>query len=126
MSLKLQHSFFEKAVYSKLREAIGLDQTVLGLTGAAPIAKELLGTWLGFGVEISEAFGMTESHAVLAFTPPEETAATLSTAGFTPGTSVRSPTRATSRSSAARRRSSSPRPARTCPRTTSSCPGSSR
>jgi long-subunit acyl-CoA synthetase (AMP-forming) len=50
---------------------------VLGLTGAAPIAKELLGTWLGFGVEISEAFGMTESHAVLAFTPPEETAATL-------------------------------------------------
>ena len=71
-SLKLQHRFFEKAVYSKLREAIGLDQTVLGLTGAAPITKELLGTWLGFGIEISEAFGLTESHAVLAFTPPGE------------------------------------------------------
>ena len=69
-ALRVQHGFFEKSVYSKLREAIGLDQTVLGLTGAAPITKELLGTWLGFGVEISEAFGMTESHAVLAFTPP--------------------------------------------------------
>src|SRR5690606_10441366 len=64
--------FFEKAVYGKLREAIGLDKTVLGLTGAAPISKELLGTWLGFGVEIAEAFGLTESHAVLAFTPPGE------------------------------------------------------
>jgi long-chain acyl-CoA synthetase len=67
LGMKLQHRFFEKAVYSKLREAIGLDQTVLGLTGAAPITKELLGTWLGFGIEISEAFGLTESHAVLAF-----------------------------------------------------------
>lgn len=70
--LRLQHGFFEKAVYGKLREAIGLDKTVLGLTGAAPISKELLGTWLGFGVEIAEAFGLTESHAVLAFTPPGE------------------------------------------------------
>ena len=69
---KVQHGFFEKAVYGKLREAIGLDKTVLGLTGAAPISKELLGTWLGFGVEIAEAFGLTESHAVLAFTPPGE------------------------------------------------------
>ncbi len=69
-ALRVQHGFFERSVYSKLREAVGLDQTVLGLTGAAPITKELLGTWLGFGVEISEAFGMTESHAVLAFTPP--------------------------------------------------------
>ena len=72
LSYRLQHSFLEKAVYSKLREAIGLDRTVIGLTGAAPITKELLGTWLGFGIEICEAFGMTESHAVLAFTPPGE------------------------------------------------------
>ena len=69
-SITVQHAFFERTVYSKLREALGLDRTVLGLTGAAPITKELLGTWLGFGIEISEAFGLTESHAVLAFTPP--------------------------------------------------------
>ena len=70
--LRLQHGFFERAVYSKLRYAIGLDRTVVGLTGAAPITKDLLATWLGFGVEVAEAFGMTESHAVLAFTPPGE------------------------------------------------------
>ena len=70
--LRLQHGLFERLVYSKLRHAIGLDRTVVGLTGAAPITKELLATWLGLGVEIAEAFGMTESHAVLAFTPPGE------------------------------------------------------
>ena len=70
--VNVQHAVFEKIIYSKLREAIGLDRTVLGLTGAAPITKDLLGTWLGFGIEIAEAFGMTESHAVLAFTPPGE------------------------------------------------------
>ncbi len=68
--LKLQHGLFEKIIYAKLRQAIGLDQTVLGLTGAAPITKDLLATWIGFGVMISEAFGMTETHAIIAFTPP--------------------------------------------------------
>jgi long-chain acyl-CoA synthetase len=68
--LTLQHACFERIVYSKLREAVGLDRTVLGLTGAAPIAKDLLATWIGFGVMISEAFGMTETHAIIAFTPP--------------------------------------------------------
>ena len=68
--LALQHSLFERLVYSKLREAVGLDKTVLGLTGAAPISKDLLATWIGFGIMISEAFGMTETHAIIAFTPP--------------------------------------------------------
>src|SRR3954468_450882 len=71
-SLRLQHRLFERLVYSKLRHAVGLDRTVLRLTGAAPTTKDLLATWLGFGVMISEAFGMTESHAILAFTPPGE------------------------------------------------------
>ena len=70
--LGIQHAIFEKIIYGKLREAIGLDQTVLGLTGAAPISKDLLATWLGFGVVISEAFGMTETHAIIAYTPPGE------------------------------------------------------
>ncbi len=70
--IRIQHAIFEKIIYSKLRAAIGLDETVLGLTGAAPITKELLGTWIGFGIMISEAFGMTESHAVMTFVPPGE------------------------------------------------------
>ena len=45
---------------------------MLGLTGAAPITKDLLATWLGFGIVISEAFGMTETHAIIAYTPPGE------------------------------------------------------
>ncbi len=68
--LGLQHRLFERLVYAKLRTAIGLDRTVLGVTGAAPITKDLLGTWIGFGVMISEAYGMTESHAVLTYVPP--------------------------------------------------------
>ncbi len=70
--LSLQHGFFERVVYAALREAVGLDQTVIGLTGAAPISKDLLATWIGFGVMISEAFGMTETHAIIAYTPPGE------------------------------------------------------
>lgn len=70
--LRLQHRLFERLVYARLRQAVGLDRTVLGLTGAAPISQDLLATWLGFGVMISEAFGLTESHAILAFTPPGE------------------------------------------------------
>jgi long-chain acyl-CoA synthetase len=70
--LSLQHGLFEKIIYGKLREAVGLDQTVLGLTGAAPITKDLLATWMGFGLVISEAFGMTETHAIIAYTPPGE------------------------------------------------------
>ena len=47
----LQHGLFEQTVYGKLAGGDRARPDRLGLTGAAPITKDLLATWLGFGVD---------------------------------------------------------------------------
>ena len=64
LKLKLQHRLFEKLVYSKIREKIGLDQCELALSGAAPIARDILVFFAGIGLPIHEVYGMTETTAV--------------------------------------------------------------
>ena len=63
------HFLFERLVYRKLREAIGLDRCMMGFSAAAPIAPELLYIFAGLGVPISEVYGMTESSALITVTP---------------------------------------------------------
>jgi long-chain acyl-CoA synthetase len=63
------HALFERIVYPKLREAMGLDQCLMGFSGAAPISRELLHTFTGFGIPISEVYGMTESSTLITLTP---------------------------------------------------------
>lgn len=57
-------------VKSKVQKSLGLDQVTLPVTGAAPVTKELLEWFARLGIEIQEAYGMTEnlaySHAQLA------------------------------------------------------------
>ena len=64
LPLQLQGRAFEKLVYSKVREALGLDQAVVALTGAAPMPDDLLAFYKGLGVEILNVYGMTETMAV--------------------------------------------------------------
>ncbi|MGI9015991.1 MAG: AMP-dependent synthetase/ligase [Euzebya sp.] len=62
--LQGQAMLFEKLVYSKIREALGLDATLVALTGAAPMPDDLLRFFKGLGVDIINVYGMTETTAV--------------------------------------------------------------
>jgi len=64
LKLRLQHRLFDKLVYAKIRERIGLDQCELALSGAAPIAKDILVFFAGIGLPIHEVYGMSETTAV--------------------------------------------------------------
>ena len=60
-ALALQHSVFEKIIYPKMRQAMGLDRCALALSGAAPIDAGLLCMLNGIGIPVIEGYGMTES-----------------------------------------------------------------
>ena len=64
LKLKLQHRLFDKLVYSKIRQRIGLDDCSLALSGAAPIARDILVFFAGIGLPIVEVYGMSETTAV--------------------------------------------------------------
>ncbi|HWH31853.1 MAG TPA: long-chain fatty acid--CoA ligase [Egibacteraceae bacterium] len=64
LKLRLQHRLFDKLVYSKIREKIGLDACELALSGAAPIARDILVFFAGIGLPIHEVYGMSETTAV--------------------------------------------------------------
>lgn len=53
-----------KLVISKVKEALGLDQLVVAVTGAAPIAISTQEFFAGLGICIYEAYGMTETSGV--------------------------------------------------------------
>ncbi|MET7283369.1 AMP-dependent synthetase/ligase [Kribbella sp. NPDC005582] len=63
--LRLQHAILERLVYWQIRRALGLDHLMVAVSGAAPIAPEVLVLFRGLGVTIVEAYGMTETSAVL-------------------------------------------------------------
>lgn len=51
-------------VKSKIRKKLGLDQSLINLSGAAPIPPELLRWFDRLGIVIREVYGMTENSAV--------------------------------------------------------------
>ncbi len=55
---------------SRMRAALGLQNCRYGFSGAAPIPRELLDWFAGIGIEILEAYGMTENFAYSHFTLP--------------------------------------------------------
>ena len=63
LGLKLRHGLFDALVYKKLREALGLTEVEVGLTGAAAIRPDLLYFFQGIGVPIFEGYGLTETSA---------------------------------------------------------------
>ncbi|MCA9651462.1 MAG: AMP-binding protein [Myxococcales bacterium] len=50
----------EKLVFSKVRDALGLDQCRIAVTSAAPISKSTLEFFLSLGIPIMEVYGMSE------------------------------------------------------------------
>jgi long-chain acyl-CoA synthetase len=55
--------------FGPLRAVVGLDQVRFAVTGAAPIAKELLEWFNAVGVPLSEIYGMSESTGPITWAP---------------------------------------------------------
>eukprot|EP00413_Alexandrium_margalefii_P011835 CAMPEP_0204532328 /NCGR_PEP_ID=MMETSP0661-20131031/11664_1 /ASSEMBLY_ACC=CAM_ASM_000606 /TAXON_ID=109239 /ORGANISM="Alexandrium margalefi, Strain AMGDE01CS-322" /LENGTH=543 /DNA_ID=CAMNT_0051538559 /DNA_START=3 /DNA_END=1631 /DNA_ORIENTATION=- len=64
------HSVADKLILSKAREALGLDQCRVFLTGAAPIAVETLEYFGALGMQIMNCYGMSESSGITTMTTP--------------------------------------------------------
>lgn len=58
--LRLAHAVAELAVLRPLRRRLGLDRVRFAVSGAAPIAPEILEFYHGIGVRIREVYGQTE------------------------------------------------------------------
>jgi long-chain acyl-CoA synthetase len=70
LGLRFQHALFDRLVFSKIREGLGMDELRVALSGAAPISADLLYFFKAIGIEILEVYGMTESTAVITANQP--------------------------------------------------------
>ncbi|MYW62683.1 AMP-binding protein [Streptomyces sp. SID8379] len=71
-SLRMQHSLFDKLVYSKVREAMG-GRVRHAMSGGSGMDRRLGLFFAGAGVAIYEGYGLTESTAAATANPPEQT-----------------------------------------------------
>ena len=69
-STRLRYALGYPFLYRALRERLGLRRCRVAVTGAAPIAPEVLEWFFGLGVVIYEIYGMTENAAVATMNRP--------------------------------------------------------
>jgi long-chain acyl-CoA synthetase len=58
-------NFLDQVAFQNVRALIGLDQTEIAITGAAPIPAEILAWFRAIGVPLTEGYGLSETMAVL-------------------------------------------------------------
>jgi long-chain acyl-CoA synthetase len=68
-----QFTVFEKLVYSKVKEGLGLSEARMCASGAAPISREILEFFAGFGLPIYEVYGQSEDCGPTTFNVPGRT-----------------------------------------------------
>ncbi|MDQ3945938.1 MAG: AMP-binding protein, partial [Actinomycetota bacterium] len=68
-----QYKAFQKLVYQKVKAALGLDQTRLCASGAAPVAEEVLEFFAGLDLPIYEVYGQSEGSGPTTFNAPGHT-----------------------------------------------------
>jgi long-chain acyl-CoA synthetase len=61
LTLEVQARAAERLVLSKVKQAVGLDRVRVAVTGAAPIATEILEFFASLGLVVAEGYGMTEN-----------------------------------------------------------------
>ncbi|WP_370415803.1 long-chain fatty acid--CoA ligase [Streptomyces fradiae] len=71
-TLRMQHQFFEKTVYGKVRDALG-GRVRHAMSGGSGMDRRLGLFFEGAGVTIYEGYGLTESSAAATANPPERT-----------------------------------------------------
>ena len=65
-----QYKLFDKLVYSKVKGGLGLGECRVAVSGAAPIAPEVLEFFAGFGLPIYEVYGQSEDSGPTTFNVP--------------------------------------------------------
>lgn len=70
--LRVQHQFFDKVVYKKVREAMG-GRIRHAMSGGSGMERRLGLFFEGAGVTVYEGYGLTESTAAATANPPERT-----------------------------------------------------
>jgi long-chain acyl-CoA synthetase len=63
LDILLRIPFINTLVRNKIKKAMGLDKSRLLISGASPIALNLLQWYAAIGIEINEGYGMTENLA---------------------------------------------------------------
>jgi long-chain acyl-CoA synthetase len=71
LSLRLANHAAYRLVFRNIRRMLGLDRCRLALTGAAPIAPELIRWYLALGIDMREVYGQTENCGVATLMPAE-------------------------------------------------------
>lgn len=69
LTLLLSIPIVRNIIQKKIQKGLGLDQTILAVTGAAPISAELMIWFQKIGLFIQEAYGMTENMGLNAVMP---------------------------------------------------------
>lgn len=63
--LNLKYKFYDKLIFSKLREALGCDQCIGFGSAGAPLLPEIHDFFWGMGLQIRKGYGLTETSPVL-------------------------------------------------------------
>jgi long-chain acyl-CoA synthetase len=69
---KVQHTIFDKLVYSKLRDVFG-GKVNYAISGGAALGERLGHFFMGAGIHVLEGYGLTETTAVATFNRPKAT-----------------------------------------------------
>ena len=68
--LRARHTFYDRLVYAKLREAFG-GRLEYAISGGAPLGERLAHFFRGVGVVVFEGFGLTECSAAATVNTPD-------------------------------------------------------
>ena len=66
-----RYAWMQTLVLSNLRSFLGLQNIKTAMTGAAPVPPDLLRWYMAVGIDLLEAFGMTETCGFCTSMPPE-------------------------------------------------------
>ncbi len=68
-TLALQYAVARKLVLSKIKPQIGLDRLAFFTSGSAPLHRDIMLTFAGMDIPITEGYGLTETSPVVTGTP---------------------------------------------------------
>jgi long-chain acyl-CoA synthetase len=70
--LRTRLNVLDKLVLSKVRHGLGMDRVHLAISGAAPLAPEIIRFIHAIGIRLAEGYGLTETTAPVSVNPPEK------------------------------------------------------
>jgi long-chain acyl-CoA synthetase len=71
--LAMQATLADKLVWGKVKEALGMTENRIAVSGAAPVSKEILEFLSGFGLIVLEVYGQSEDSGPTTFNLPGRT-----------------------------------------------------